>query len=223
MKEKYFFISLFSLLILSSCKKEEKTKEARTPKQYAVEDFYNTKAIGAAGFNKDETKVLINSNVTGIANLYELNIADTSTVALTKSKTESNYAIDYLPGSSKFIFSSDKGGNENTHLYLMNRTDAALKDITPWPNSANNFIGWSQDKKNLYVSSNKRDIKYFDIIKLETLNWKPIVLYQNETGLTPSVVSKSERYIALTKEITTDKSELYLYDSKTKTTKKISS
>lgn len=141
MKEKYFFISLFSLLILSSCKKEEKTKEARTPKQYAVEDFYNTKAIGAAGFNKDETKVLINSNVTGIANLYELNIADTSTVALTKSKTESNYAIDYLPGSSKFIFSSDKGGNENTHLYLMNRTDAAVKDITPWPNSANNFIG----------------------------------------------------------------------------------
>lgn len=73
------------------------------------------------------------------------------------------------------------------------------------------------------MSSNKRDIKYFDIIKLDTLNWKPIVLYQNETGLTPSVVSKSERYIALTKEITTDKSELYLYDSKTKTTKKISS
>lgn len=223
MKEKYFFISLFSLLILSSCKKEEKNQEARTPKQYAVEDFYNTKAIGAAGFNKDETKILINSNVTGIANLYELNIADTSTVALTKSKTESNYAIDYLPGSSKFIFSSDKGGNENTHLYLMNRTNAAVKDITPWPNSANNFIGWSQDKKNLYVSSNKRDIKYFDIIKLDTINWKPIELYKNETGLTPSVVSKTERYIALTKEITTDKSELYIYDSKTKTTKKISS
>lgn len=223
MKKKFILIGFFSILIFNSCKKEEKNQEARIPKQYAIEDFYDTKAINAAGFNKDETKVLINSNVTGIANLYELNIADTTSVALTKSKTESNYAVDYLPGSSKFIFSSDKGGNENTHLYLMNRKDASVKDLTPWPNSANNFIGWSLDKKNMYVSSNKRDVKYFDIIKLDTLSWKPIFLYKNETGLTPSVISKSERYIALTKEITTDKNELHIYDNKTKTTKKISS
>ncbi|MDZ4329066.1 MAG: prolyl oligopeptidase family serine peptidase, partial [Flavobacterium sp.] len=42
------------------------------------------------------------------------------------------------------------------------------------------------------------------------------------SGLTPSVISKTERYIALTKEITTDKNEMYLYDSKTKTTKRLS-
>lgn len=223
MKKKFIIIGVFSLLIFNSCKKEENKEEARIPKQYAVEDFYDTKAIGAAGFNKDETKILINSNVTGIANLYELNLADTTSVALTKSKTESNYAVDYLPGSSKFIYSSDKGGNENTHLYLMNRTDASVKDITPWPNSANSFVGWSLDKKNMYISSNKRDVKYFDIMKLDTLSWKPAILYKNETGLTPSVISKTERYIALTKEITTDKNELHIYDSKTKTTKKISS
>jgi len=222
MKKKFVIIGVFSVLIFNSCKKEEKNQEARIPKQYAVEDFYDTKAIGAAGFNKDETKVLINSNVTGIANLYELNIADTTSVALTKSKTESNYAVDYLPGSSKFIFSSDKGGNENTHLYLMDRTDASVKDLTPWPNSANSFISWSLDKKNMYLSSNKRDVKYFDIIKLDTVSWKPSVLYKNETGLTPSVISKTERYIALTKEITADKNELHIYDSKTKITKKIS-
>jgi dipeptidyl aminopeptidase/acylaminoacyl peptidase len=223
MKKKFIIIGVFSVLIFNSCKKEENKEEARIPKQYAVEDFYDTKAIGAAGFNKDETKILINSNVTGIANLYELNLADTTSVALTKSKTESNYAVNYLPGSSKFIYSSDKGGNENTHLYLMNKTDASVKDITPWPNSANSFVGWSLDKKNMYVSSNKRDVKYFDIMKLDTLSWKPVILYKNETGLTPSVISKTERYIALTKEITTDKNELHIYDSKTKTTKKISS
>lgn len=223
MKKKIILFGLFSAFILNSCKKEEKNQEARIPKQYAVEDFYDTKAIGGAGFNKDETKVLINSNVTGIANIYELNIADTTSIALTKSKTESNYAVDYLPGSSKFIFSSDKGGNENTHLYLSNRKDTVVKDLTPWPNSANSFVGWSLDKKSMYVSSNKRDVKYFDIIKLDTLNWKPAILYKNETGLTPSVISKTERYIALTKEITTDKNELHIYDSKTKTTKKISS
>ncbi|MFD1603168.1 alpha/beta fold hydrolase [Flavobacterium artemisiae] len=222
MKEKFMFIGLFSLLMLQSCKKEEKNQEARMPKQYAVEDFYDTKSIGAAGFNKDETKILINSNKTGITNIYELNIADTTSVALTQSKTESNYAIDYLPGSSKFIYSSDKGGDENAHLYLADRTNSKVKDLTPWPKSANNFMGWSLDKKSLYVSSNKRDVKYFDIIKLDTLSYKSTILYQNTTGFTPSVISKSERYIALTKELTTDTNELYLYDNKTKTTKKIS-
>ncbi len=209
-------------MILSSCKDEKKKEEARLPEQYDLEDFYNTKSISASGFNNDETKILINNNTTGIYNAYELSLADTTAIALTKSTKESIYTVDYLPGSSKFIYSADEGGNENSHLFLMDRKSNTPKDITPWANSANSFNGWSQDKKSMYINSNKRDVKYFDILKLDTLTWKPTILYQNESGLTPSVISKTERYIALTKEITTDKNEMYLYDSKTKTTKRLS-
>ena len=209
-------------MILSSCKDEKKKEEARLPEQYDLEDFYNTKSISASGFNNDETKILINNNTTGIYNAYELSLADTTAIALTKSTKESIYTVDYLPGSSKFIYSADEGGNENSHLFLMDRKSNNPKDITPWANSANSFNGWSQDKKSMYINSNKRDVKYFDILKLDTLTWKPTILYQNESGLTPSVISKTERYIALTKEITTDKNEMYLYDSKTKTTKRLS-
>ncbi len=209
-------------MILSSCKDEKKKEEARLPEQYDLEDFYNTKSISASGFNDDETKILINNNTTGIYNAYELSLADTTAIALTKSTKESIYTVDYLPGSSKFIYSADEGGNENSHLFLMDRKSNTPKDITPWANSANSFNGWSQDKKSMYINSNKRDVKYFDILKLDTLTWKPTILYQNESGLTPSVISKTERYIALTKEITTDKNEMYLYDSKTKTTKRLS-
>lgn len=209
-------------MILSSCKNEKKKEEARLPEQYDLEDFYNTKSISASGFNNDETKILINNNTTGIYNAYELSLADTTAIALTKSTKESIYTVDYLPGSSKFIYSADEGGNENSHLFLMDRKSNNPKDITPWANSANSFNGWSQDKKSMYVNSNKRDVKYFDILKLDTLTWKPSILYQNESGLTPSVISKTERYIALTKEITTDKNEMYLYDNKTKTTKRLS-
>lgn len=209
-------------MILSSCKDEKKKEEARLPEQYDLEDFYNTKSISASGFNNDETKILINNNTTGIYNAYELSLADTTAIALTKSTKESIYTVDYLPGSFKFIYSADEGGNENSHLFLMDRKSSTPKDITPWANSANSFNGWSQDKKSMYINSNKRDVKYFDILKLDTLTWKPTILYQNESGLTPSVISKTERYIALTKEITTDKNEMYLYDSKTKTTKRLS-
>ncbi len=207
-----------ALIALASCSE----KKARMPKQFTIEQLYNNLSVGAAGFNADETKILVDNNSTGIFNVYELSIADTAFKPLTRSKTDSYFSVDYLPGSSKFIYSADKGGNENTHLYLMKQGDTSAKDITPWPNSRNSFAGWSEDKKSMYVSSNQRNPQFFDIWKLDTLTWKPAILYQNTEGLDFADISKSERYIALTKSVTTDKNELYLFDCATKTMKRLS-
>ena len=213
-----------SLLFFSiSCKKDTEKEAEVEVKKYAVNDFFDTKSVSGAGFNANETKVLISSNASGIFNAYEITIADTTSTALTNSTKESIFSEDYIKGSSNFIYSSDQGGNENSHLYLVNQKTKATKDLTPWENSSNSFLGWSLDKKNLYVQSNKRDPRYFDIYKLDTVSWKDNLLYKNDSGLTATRISPSERYLTLTKEITTDKNELYLYDQKTKKSKKISS
>jgi len=218
LKTNHILIGL-AILSISSCNPKEK---ARMPKQFTIEQLYNNLSVGAAGFNSDETKILVDNNSTGIFNLYELNIADTTFNPLTRSKKDSYFAVDYLPGSSKFIYSADQGGNENSHLYLAKQGDTTVTDLTPWPKSTNRFSGWSADKKALYVSSNQRNPQFFDIWKLDTATWKPVMLYQNNEGFEPAGVSKSERYIALNKSITTDKNELYLYDCTSKTMKRIS-
>jgi dipeptidyl aminopeptidase/acylaminoacyl peptidase len=207
--------------LLGSCTKKDED-QPRTPKQYAIEDLASNLSISAAGFNSDESKVLVSNNASGIFNVYELNISDTTSKPLTASKKESFFAVDYLPKSEQYIYSADQGGDENTHLYMKSKTDSTVKDLTPWPKSANSFAGWSDDKKAMYVSSNQRDQKYFDIWKLETASWKPTLLFENKEGYSPSGISKSERYIALTKEITADKNDLYLYDRNTKATKRLS-
>jgi dipeptidyl aminopeptidase/acylaminoacyl peptidase len=74
----------------------------------------------------------------------------------------------------------------------------------------------------MYVSSNQRNPQFFDIWKLDTATWKPVILYQNNEGLDFAGISKTERYIALSKSITTDKNELYLFDRNTKTIKRLS-
>lgn len=209
-----------TLIIISSCTPQK--EKARTPRQYTIEQLYNNQSIGAAGFNKDESKILIHNNVTGIFNIFELNIADTTSTPLTSSEKESFFAVDYLPGSNKFIYSADSGGNENSHLYLMAMGNAESKDITPWPNSSNSFLGWSGDKTGMYIYSNKRNPKYFDVWKLDTTSWKETLIFQNDSGLDVSTISKSERYVALTKSITTDKNELYLFDRSTKIMKRLS-
>ena len=210
--------------LLLSCSGAEKKVEtiARIPKEYAIEQLFNNQSVSAAGFNTDESKVLLHNNKTGIYNLYELSIADTAAIPLTASKKESFFSIDYLPGSSHFIYAADKGGDENTHVYLAAKGDTAAKDLTPWPNSTNSFAGWSDDKKAMYVISNKRNPRFFDIWKLDTAGWKASLLYQNDSGYNLSGMSRTERFFALSKEKTTDKNDLYLYDRTTKQTKRLS-
>jgi len=220
MQYKNIFFGALLLVALYSCKGEK--EEARMPEQYAIEDLYSTVSVYGSGFNADETKILVNSNVSGVYNAYELSIADTVSTPLTHSQKQTVFTNDYLPGSSNFIYNADNNGDENSHLYLMDRKTGKAKDLTPWPNTSNSFRDWSLGKKSLYVASNKRNVKFFDLLKIDTLTWNPKVLYENKDGLSPAGISKSERYIALTKEITTDKNELYLYNSNTKTTKRIS-
>jgi dipeptidyl aminopeptidase/acylaminoacyl peptidase len=219
--------SILLLCIVASCSAPEAKKEtaiaAHLPKQYSIEQLYNNLAVAGADFNADETKILVGNNSSGIFNVYELNIADTQSAPLTKSKKESFFAVAYLPGNSnQFIYSADNGGDENSHLFLMTKEDSIAKDLTPWPKSANSFTGWSDDKKSMYISSNQRNPKFFDLWKMDIASWKPTLLYKNDSALAVSAMSSSERYLALTKAITTDKNDLYLYDRNSKKLKRIS-
>ena len=212
-------LSFLMICINVSCKKETKS---RMPQQYTIEQLYNNVDIYGADFNQDETKILIGTNKSGIYNVGEMTISDTSLSMLTNSTNDAFYAEKYVVGTDQFIYSADKGGDENSHLYVKSVNDTIVKDITPWPNSANTFLGWSNDKKSIYVSSNKRDVKYFDLMKIEVGSWTPTMIYQNDEGYEVSLISASERYVSLSKSVTTDKNELYMYDTTSKTNKKIS-
>lgn len=212
-------LSFLMVCINVSCKKET---ESRMPQQYTIEQLYDNVDIYGADFNQDETKILIGTNKSGIYNVGEMTISDTSLSMLTNSINDAFYAEKYVVGTDQFIYSADKGGDENSHLYVKSVNDTLVKDITPWPNSANTFLGWSNDKKSIYVSSNKRDVKYFDLMKIEVGSWTPTMIYQNDEGYEVSLISASERYVSLSKSVTTDKNELYMYDTTSKTNKKIS-
>lgn len=222
MNRTHFFPLSLCCILLSCNHHEPAPTAARMPKQYTIEQLYNNQSVSGADFNTDETKILTDNNSTGIFNVYELNISDTQSVPLTASKKESIFAVAYLPGGNQFLYRADKGGDENSHLFLMNHGDTAAKDLTPWAGSANSFAGWSADKKALYISSNRRNPKFFDLWKMDISSWKPTLLYQNDSAFSISAVSKSESYLALTKAITTDKNEMYVYNRNTKQLKRIS-
>lgn len=212
------FLILFALL--AGCNNEPEAR--KEVKQYSAEQLFNNKIIGGGAFSPDESKILVHANNSGIFNLYEISIADTSMKPLTGSVKESFFAVDYLPGTSKYLYTADQGGNENDHIYLQSPGDTSAKDLTPWMGSTNSMYGWSDDKKSLYLVSNQRNPRYFDLWKMDTASWNATLFYQNDSGYSPGAMSASERYLALSKTITTDKNELYLYDRTDKSMKRIS-
>src|SRR5687768_947904 len=96
-------------------------------KQYTIEQFYKTVAFGGGDFNKQEDKILVHDNSSGIFNVYEIDLATKEKKQLTQSVKESYFEIGYVPGTNDFLYSADKGGNENNHIYLQ-KADGAVTD-----------------------------------------------------------------------------------------------
>jgi len=198
------------------------TSHAQKPvKKYTIEQFYKTIAFGGGDFNKEENKILVHDNSTGIFNVYEIDLATKEKKPLTSSVKESYFAIDYIPGTNNFLYSADKGGNENSHIYLQN-ADGTVTDLTPGEKEKSSFFGWNRPKTALYYTSNIRDPKFFDVYKMNISDWKPSLLYQNEKGLDVNSISPDENWLLLTQSITTDKNEMYLLNRKTNELKKLS-
>jgi len=208
---------LLTTIIFVSCT----GKKIVEPTQYSIDQFHKNTRVTGGIFSPDETKILISSDETGIFNVFEINIADGAKKQITNSVTESFFAVGYIYGTNQILYSADKGGNENNHIYMLNE-DGTVTDLTPGDAVKASFAGWSNDKKVMYFSSNKRDPQFFDMYKMTVGEWKEEIIYKNTEGLDFSGSTKDRNIIALSKSVTTSESRLFLYNRATGDTTEVS-
>ena len=206
------FLSLAIILALVlSCTKTEQVETPKEIAQYSIEQFYKNERIGGGSFNNDESKLIVSSNRTGIFNVYSIELQSGDIQQLTFSDKESFFAVDEVPGTNKILYTADKGGNENNHLFLMD-TDGSVTDLTPGDEVKAQFFGWNVDKTHMLYFSNVRDPKFFDLYKMDLSDWSSKMIYQNDQGLDISDVSHNEEWFSVTKTITTSENKLYLIE-----------
>lgn len=214
MKRLTFF--LIGLLFVSC--QEEKEKEPLLG-EYTIEQFYDNESVNGGSFSPDGKYLLVNSNESGIYNVYEINIESGERRQLTNSTEDSYFGTSYLPDGKGFIYQADQGGNENNRLYLKRPSGETLL-LTPGDSVKNGFWGWSRDEERMYLSSNARDSRYMDIYTMEVTEMtgeepSKKMIYKNEDGLDVGAISDDERYFALTQALTSADGKMYLYDAKT--------
>jgi dipeptidyl aminopeptidase/acylaminoacyl peptidase len=214
-----WFLLLLPILLFIACKNE--VIQERQVSTYTIEQFYDNKSVVGGSFSPDEKSLLVSSNETGIYNAYELDLESGNMTPLTQSTVNSIFGISYFPKDRRILYSSDEGGNEISHIYLLN-TDGTVTDLTPDSLEKANFFGWAHDQKSFFYTSNKRDQRFFDLYEMTVDDLQSRRIYENDNNLDVAGISNDRSFLALIRSITTSKNELFIYDLKSKTEKQLS-
>jgi dipeptidyl aminopeptidase/acylaminoacyl peptidase len=213
--------SLLALALVVFCSNGIAQKTVPPVKEYTIEQFMNTVRVGGSSFSADEKSILFFSNKSGIYNVYSVPVTGGSPRQLTNSTKESTFAVSYFPADDRFLYEYDRGGNENSHLYLR-ELDGSERDLTPGEKVKASFIDWSHDRKSFFFSTNERDPRFFDIYEMPIDSFKPSLIYKDETGLNLSSISNDKKYLAFQKSGGSPAdSDVLLYNTATKEMKNI--
>ena len=188
---------------------------ARPSKQYSIDQFLDTTSMSGASFSADEARILFSSNKTGIWNVYSIPVAGGEWTPITKSTTDSTYAVSFFPKDDRILLTRDQGGNELNHLYVLSK-DGQERDLTPGGKLKASFAGWTPDGTAFFVATNERDPRYFDIYRYDAASYERTLLYKNEHGHFPDDVSGDGKWVAMTKLNTTNDSDIYLWSAETR-------
>jgi dipeptidyl aminopeptidase/acylaminoacyl peptidase len=198
----------------------DSTPPSLAPATYSVADVYQNARFRGVSWSSDARTLLVSSDLSGIWNAYAIPGSGGAPRALTSSTVNSVFALSYFPTDDRFIYSSDQGGNELTHIYVQN-PDGSTSDLTPGTKLKANFLGWSGDDRSMFVSTNERDPKYFDVYEISTGGYRRTLFYRNTDGYDIGPISRDKRFLALLKARSTSDADIFLYDRESKTARNV--
>ncbi len=206
------WVTFFSVSCLVGCGKKSDYREV---KQYSIEQFMKTVSIRGVSLSHDEHLVLFSSNKSGIYNAYTAPVTGGEPTQVTSSTTSAIFALSFFPDDNRILYQSDNGGNEIYHLFVRNE-DGSTRDLTPFPKARSEFYSWSHDGKSFYFGCNKRDPRFMDVYRTDVATFAATMVFQNDQGHDFGCVSADDRYIALSKTHTNDNSDMYVYDTQSR-------
>lgn len=204
---------------LFSCKEKEPQEEQRKVASYSIEQFMDNESVFGGSFSPDNSTLLVTSNRSGIFNMYTIPTSGGEMTPLTQSDSASVYAISYFPEDNRVLFRMDDNGDEIYKIFV--KDGDSIRRLTPAENARALFYDWSTGGEHFYYGSNERDNRYNDVYRMDTETFTPELIYQNTEGYDFGGISPDGNYLALTKSINTNDSDLFLHDLRNKKYTKI--
>lgn len=204
------FLILGILICILSCKNGEQQAKDREVATYSIEQFMDNESVFGSSFSPDNSELLVTSNRSGIYNIYTIPTSGGEMNPLTQSDSSSVYAISYFPGDERILFRMDDNGDEVYKIFV--KDGDSITRVTPAQNARALFYEWSKDGDSFYYGSNQRDSRYTDIYRMDTSTFSPELIYENSEAYDFGGISHDGKYMALSKSINTNDSDLFLYN-----------
>ncbi len=204
---------LASLLLVTACSgppPRDTAAPAGPSKVYTMDQLLKNVSISGGSSNPDESKLLVTSNETGVFNVYEIDLATGQRSPVTEG-TETTFALAHFPADGRILFTRDNAGNEIYHIFLREE-DGTVRDLTGGAKTRESFTGFAHDVTSFYTVNNSRTTRYMDLYEWDVQKLEPRMIYRNDTGLDPAMVSPDRRWLVLSKANTTNDSDLYVAD-----------
>ncbi len=174
------------LLLMIACKDTKKDDKVTLtpPPTITVEDFFK---------NSEKRTFRLSPNGEYIAYMapYEnrMNIHvrkfDSDSVTRVTSVTDRDLAGYFWANNDRLVYIRDKAGNENFHLFAVNKDGSNEKDLTPFDGVRAQIIDDLEDnEEEMIIGLNKRIPQVFDPYRINITSGEMKLLYENPGNIT---------------------------------------
>ncbi|MBC03193.1 MAG: S9 family peptidase [Phycisphaerae bacterium] len=85
--------------------------------------------------------------------------------------------------NEQILYSQDKGGDENTHIYAVDVATGETTDLTPGDDVKASLMSGHRDRPDqVLVQSNARDTSNMDVVRIDTRTGESTPVFQNDEG-----------------------------------------
>ncbi|MGF1462481.1 MAG: S9 family peptidase [Maricaulaceae bacterium] len=208
-------IRFWAIVAVAACAATANAADT-APQRYDAATFFQPVSFSPASqagyaFSPDGRNLLISSDETGVFNAYAIDVRTGERTALTQSDADAVFAVSYFPDDDRVLYTSDEGGDELNHVYVKT-PDGQPIDLTPGEAVKASFLGWSEDGESLYLATNERDNKAFDVYSYTVDDFTRTQIFENKAALEVNAIGPKGRYLALTRNDTSANSNIFLVD-----------
>ena len=180
-------------------------------KKFSAQEIFGSQNFSGTSINYDTSAVYVTSDQCGIMNIYRYPLDGGERTKLTNSATDAMIVVSCFPDDERVLFSSDKGGNELNHIFVL-EANGEISELTCGNNLKAKFLGWNEANKSFYIMTNERKGEKFDVYEYSTSNYARELVFRNDSVFLVEKISGNGRWISLVKMTTYIESDIYLLD-----------
>lgn len=179
-------ILLFSFMIMIACNDSQNNQEVKLEPapEISVEDFFKNAEKRTFRLSPDGEYISYMAPYKNRMNIHVRKFDSDSAVRVTNAVDRGIYGY-YWASNNKLVYVRDKGGNENDHIFSVNKDGTDELELTPFEGVKAQIIDDLEDnEEEMIIGLNKRNPQVFDPYRLNINTGEMKLLYENPGNIT---------------------------------------